>query len=179
MVAVAPNRRRIYEEDHVTHHDVQGVAVELDLSMQTRHFTAHLTTREHGVDAVVDLIFNTYRDGNRGRPPQAQVCPAIFSRPEEFPDNVLRFDLDVASGIGAMMYTACRPGCDGTWVSRGVATDPQVWLSWDDDLGAQGRYPPEAAVPMSVIRQAVHELHDSRGERPTCVNWQRWPEAIW
>jgi hypothetical protein len=92
---------------------------------------------------------------------------------------VLRFDLDVTSGIGAMMYTARRGDYDGTWVSRGVATNPQVWLSWDDDLGPEGRYPPEAAVPMSVIRQAVHELYDSRGIRPTCVNWQPWPEAVW
>jgi hypothetical protein len=78
-------RRQQEESQAIAHHDGHRVAVELDLSLQTHHFTAHLTTRDYGFNAVVDLIFNTYRDGNRGRPPQASVCPAIFPGPEEFP----------------------------------------------------------------------------------------------
>jgi hypothetical protein len=159
--------------------ELDDYGCELMIYFQGGDVSVTFEVRDHtGIDRVVDFLMANYGDKNRCRAPKAYALPLLFPRKHDYFTNQLRFDFDLDTKIAAMMYTSSWP-IEGTWVTRGAATSPEVWLHWDDDLGKDGRYPADAAVPISMIRPALWDLYDFKGRLPTCVNWRLWHETVW
>jgi hypothetical protein len=69
---------------------------------------------------------------------------------------------------GAIMY----PGDTHRFYTCSEGTpngDPLLYMQGTSD----NEFPPNAELPVTVIRQAAHEFADT-GVRPACVEWQVW-----
>jgi hypothetical protein len=74
--------------------------------------------------------------------------------------------VDEAAGLGSLRYT----GADGDWYSRGDRdSDAEVTYVY---FGNGHEFPRDSEITMPEIEQALAELLDNVGKRPTCVAWQ-------
>ncbi|MCP2256372.1 Immunity protein Imm1 [Streptoalloteichus tenebrarius] len=85
------------------------------------------------------------------------------------PDHGLKFDFDVAAGVGALGYF----GPDFDVPSMSLSAPPIVGapVLYQDRHSAL-EFPASAAIPLPKVREAVLEFRRSGGRRPMCVAWQ-------
>lgn len=154
----------------------------VELTMQTDLITISFETYGHaGIDHLWQLLAH-YATAWAYNPILA-VLPSVTPLPEDAHDNQLRLDIDPHIGFGAFACTISRglPVAQ-MWFTRGHATAETAahrrvadYCSADESL-----FPPDAAVPLDVLRRAVHEFYDLDGAAlPECVDWQPSPEARW
>ncbi len=99
--------------------------------------------------------------------------------PLNLPDHQLKFDVDLEAGVGAI-HVFGSPDFHGEgiaqgdfysrvsqWTQDGDASPATLYIDFD----TRTKFPPDAAIPLALLRQALRELMET-GRRPTCVNWQ-------
>jgi hypothetical protein len=151
----------------ITGRDIAGCV--LEVGAQTKNFTARFEIRGHkGLDRALDIIMSESLSYN----PWLCVWPSIQPRPE-FPDNLIRVDLDVSAGVGAIHYTVDRDGHAGSWITKTAQPEEGVCLVWDYHNGPETGVPADSIIPLDLWRQALHEYYDLIGGRPTCIGWEQ------
>ncbi|MGW6936234.1 Imm1 family immunity protein [Lentzea sp. NPDC054927] len=111
-----------------------------------------------------------------------QPHPTQVSSPElptfgilDFPDRMLKMDLDPESTLGALHYSG--PDNDSedrefwSWASVSneeiVGFPPLLFI--DKQNGTL--FPPRSVISLATITKALYEFRQT-GERPTCIEWQ-------
>lgn len=98
--------------------------------------------------------------------------------PLNLPDHQLKFDVDAEAGVGAI-HAFGSPDFHGdeaagafySRVSRRTPADDVSPAALYIDFDTRTRFPPDAAIPLALLRQALLEFMKT-GRRPTCVEWQ-------
>lgn len=120
------------------------------------------------LDAAVDRMLNAGR---------LYHAPTVFVRerprfgPAEIPDHGLKLAFDPASDYGALAYFGAVDGQGGSWVTKSE-TVPAAGPTLYRDFDSATAFPPDALVPLSIWRSALHEFLATGGARPTSVAWQ-------
>ena len=86
--------------------------------------------------------------------------------PADVPDHELYVGVNGDLEVGALSFMDAT----GNWATRGPAcngTDVRYCI-----MGSETEFPPDANIPLGLLRQAVKEFLTSDGQRPTCVVWQ-------
>ncbi len=154
----------------------------VELTMQTSLFTSSFTVHDHaGIDHIWQLL-TAYADW-WGYNPILVMLPSVKPLPDNAHDNQLRLDVDRGTGLGAIACTISRGLPEPEmWFTRGHSTaQPAAHrLSWHYHNADESPFPPDAAVPLDMLRRAVHQFFDLNGAGlPTCVDWQPSPEVRW
>jgi Immunity protein Imm1 len=158
-------------------------ALELWYFTETNHADDPVTVRsESELERVLDEVL-AYK-----QPHPTPVC--VQDRPTfgplNLPDHQLKFDVDVDvdvdAGVGAI-HAFGSPDFHGedisksgeadfySRVSRRIQADDASPATLYIDFDTRTRFPPDAAIPLSLLRQALREFMET-GRRPTCVEWQ-------
>lgn len=91
------------------------------------------------------------------------------------PEHELVVGVRQATSVGVVRYSGEQDGRGGEWFSRGEQVNPRgVVYAY---FGTGHDFPADAEVPLCLVRQALGELLDNKGKRPTCVVWQEWQWA--
>ncbi|MET9564079.1 Imm1 family immunity protein [Streptomyces tauricus] len=105
---------------------------------------------------------------------------------ERWPNNYMYVSVNNRHAYGALKWWTANipegsPENDVTrsvWTS-GVSTPPPFDPRLISDPGTPTYYPPEAAIPVKLVREAVEEFCRSRtGARPECLPWQRLEQSV-
>ncbi|MCJ0875840.1 Imm1 family immunity protein [Streptomyces sp. AP-93] len=141
------------------------------------------------VGALIEHIMNdlpqgsTTPDGFAIMPEKAVVSIVEGEYPEEtsvrWPRNYLYVTVNTQNGYGALKWwTPDSPeGSDENHVSQFIWTSgnpnpPSFDPHLISDSGTPSYYPPEAAIPLEWVRQALEEFCRTRtGDRPESVSW--------
>jgi len=155
----------------------------VELTLQIALFTATFKIHGHaGIDHLWHLLLHYAPAWEYN--PILVVLPSVSPLPADAHDNQLRLDVDLDAGVGAIACNISRGLPDGgeLWFTRGQPhTDTRATrLVTDYCNGHEGAFPADAAVPLDVIRRAIHQFYDLNGAAlPTCVEWQQSPEVRW
>ncbi|MFD8493292.1 Imm1 family immunity protein [Amycolatopsis sp. NPDC059657] len=129
-----------------------------------------IATTAAEVDAAIDRL--------AAADPLLQT-PTVFVRerprfgPAKLPDHGLKIALDSARAVGALAYYG--PGDEledeGPWVTLGaLSTADGAELYQDLDSGSE--FPADAAVPLDLVRSAIHAFRMNGGQRPDVLAWR-------
>jgi len=111
------------------------------------------------VDALVDRLLDEPIEHSLASLYVAErQCPG-----EMFPDHELNLGVDRNLKVGALKYA----DPDGNWATLGTTDGGYYCL-----MGTETPFPPNANLPLDLVRQAVKEFLASGGQRPTSVRWQ-------
>jgi hypothetical protein len=155
----------------------------LELTMQTNLFTSSFEIHGHaGIDHLWQMLLHYTRAWTYN--PILVVLPSVNPLPDDAYDNQLRLDIDPDAGVGAIACNISRSHPDGgdLWFTRGQPnTAPAAHrLVTHYHNGDESAFPADAAVPLDVLRRAIHQFYDLNGaDLPPCVDWQPSPEVRW
>uniref|UniRef100_UPI0031D883F6 Imm1 family immunity protein n=1 Tax=Saccharothrix mutabilis TaxID=33921 RepID=UPI0031D883F6 len=120
--------------------------------------TTHLRTRAE-VNAFVDELLTL------GPEYTAATAYAIQEGSETLPDHELLIGASSRTNVGAVRYS----GEEGTWYAKGELTNPNgVVFAY---FGSGQEFPPDAEVPLTVVRAALWGLLAGEGRRPEGLTW--------
>ncbi|WP_328969092.1 Imm1 family immunity protein [Streptomyces sp. NBC_00239] len=155
----------------------------------TTHIGPTYARTDDEIGALVDHIMNdlpqgsTTPDGFAVMPEKAVVSIVKGKYPEETDErwarNFLYVSVNTGNGYGALKWwTSDTPeGADDNHVSRFIWTSgnpnpPSFSPKLISDSGTPSYYPPEAAIPVAQVREALEEFCRTRtGDRPESVSW--------
>lgn len=86
--------------------------------------------------------------------------------------RTIRFDVDTAGRVGAMVYLDAEQALMTLAQPQMRPVVPNLYT----DRLMRTRFPDHAVLPWSRVRQALHEFRQT-GELPTCVEWQETEET--
>ncbi|MGM1063111.1 Imm1 family immunity protein [Saccharothrix sp. Mg75] len=136
----------------------QSVGYVLDVAYRHDQEPRHLRTRED-VDTFVDELVTL------GPAYSAATAYAVEEGSDVLPDHELLIGASGQTGLGAVRYS----GGDGTYYLRGEQTNPEdVSFGY---FGTAAEFPADAAVRLSLVREALWGLLTSRGGRPSGMTW--------
>jgi hypothetical protein len=70
---------------------------------------------------------------------------------------------------GALLFVSVEGGREFSRGPGDADGEPLLYMY----MTSPDDFPPNAEVPVALIRQAAHEFANT-GQRPTCVQWQTW-----
>lgn len=86
------------------------------------------------------------------------------------PDHEFLVGVKKARGVGVLSYA----GEDGNFLSKGPDGEHVRYYLY----GNIQDFPPGSEIPLDSLRSAVLEFVETKGRRPTCVDWivpELWP----
>ncbi|MFJ7159222.1 Imm1 family immunity protein [Streptomyces sp. NPDC101118] len=162
----------------------------------TTHEGTFYARSEDEVNALIDHIMedlpqgSTTPDGFAIMPEKAVVSIVKGKYPEEtderWASNCLYVSVNTGTGYGALRWYLLEPveGSGEDHISRfiwtsGSATPPSVDPRLIMDSGTPTYYPPEAAIPIAKVREALEEFCRARtGDRPECIDWLLLDQSV-